>query len=161
FTIFLIFYFISISVKIEVWLSIISIRSKSMNIIDLNIFITIAKLGSINQTAKQLNYAQSNITTRLNKFEQQIQTTLFNRTKADVKLTEKGRLLLPIAKEMIALSEEFKHKAQDLSSPVGHLHISTVENLTILPIILSKFINHYPDIELTLNANSNDYIIND
>lgn len=50
-----------------------------MDLQALKIFKSVAELGSISQAAQKLNYAQSNITTRIQQLETSFETTLFFR----------------------------------------------------------------------------------
>src|SRR5699024_5717791 len=99
-----------------------------MNIKDLTIFQVAAQLGSINKTAQQLNYVQSNVTSRIKKLEKDLQVTLFYRHKSGITLTEEGKGILPYAQKMIALSEEIKLVSQLNQEPKGKLDIASVED---------------------------------
>ncbi|MFP3124156.1 LysR family transcriptional regulator [Ectobacillus funiculus] len=48
-----------------------------MDLHTLKIFQTVAKLGSISRTARELQYAQSNITMKMQQLEADLQATLF------------------------------------------------------------------------------------
>ena len=49
-----------------------------MNLNDLSIFINIYETGSLNQSAKALGYAQSNISARLQAIEREMGVQLFS-----------------------------------------------------------------------------------
>lgn len=121
-----------------------------MNMKDLRIFKVAAQVGSINKTAIQLNYVQSNVTTRIKKLESYFNTTLFHRHKSGITLTEEGKRLLPYAQKIIAISEEMKSEVDD--EPVGTLQIASVETVIKLPIILSNYLNTYRQVELNLST---------
>ncbi|MBR8644752.1 LysR family transcriptional regulator [[Brevibacterium] frigoritolerans] len=48
-----------------------------MDLHSLKIFQSVAKMGSISQAARELQYAQSNITMKIQQLESELQTTLF------------------------------------------------------------------------------------
>lgn len=123
-----------------------------MNVRDLTIFQVAAQLGSINQTAQQLNYVQSNVTSRIKKLEKDLDVTLFYRNQSGITLTEEGRQLLPYAQKIISLAEEMTHLSKLEQEPSGQLDIASVETVIKLPIILSSYMQQYPAVDLTLST---------
>lgn len=61
-----------------------------MNLYDFTVYKTIYELRSLNQAAKALGYAQSNLTARLKEIEETFQTTLFTRSYQGLMPTENG-----------------------------------------------------------------------
>ncbi|WP_246040180.1 MULTISPECIES: helix-turn-helix domain-containing protein [Bacillaceae] len=59
----------------------------------LKIFQTVAKLGSISQAARELQYAQSNIIMKMQQLEADFQAILFCRHNRGITLTAKGSML--------------------------------------------------------------------
>src|SRR5690625_1396114 len=123
-----------------------------MNIRDLMIFQTVAEQGSINKAAEHLNYVQSNVTTRIQKLERDLSTKLFHRHKKGITLTNEGSALLPYVHKIISLTEEMKMIGSDSNNPSGNLTIASVETVIKLPLILSKYINKYKQVDLTLST---------
>lgn len=79
----------------------------------LEVFLTIARHGSINRAAQALFLAQSTVTHRLKQLERQIGTPLFVRTASGVSLTGEGRRLLPIAANIVEQMRSFmQHEEQ-------------------------------------------------
>jgi len=123
-----------------------------LNIRDLTIFKTVANKGSFNQAAQHLNYVQSNITSRIQKLEEQLGTKVFHRHQRGVTLTNEGEQLLSYAKKIISLTEEMKMIASNEEMPTGKLDIASVETVIKLPLILSKYAQTYNDVDLTLST---------
>lgn len=123
-----------------------------MNTRDLIIFKTVANLGSINRAAQHLNYVQSNVTTRIQKLEEELNTKLFHRHKRGITLTSEGEALLPYAQKVISLIDEMKLIASNEDIPSGKLDIASVETVIKLPHILSAYIEKYKEVELTLST---------
>lgn len=123
-----------------------------MNIKDLIIFQTVANKGSFNRAARQLNYVQSNITSRIQKLEQQLDTKLFHRHQKGITLTNEGEQLLPYAKKIVSLIDEMKSIVSNDDQPTGKLDIASVETVIQLPLILSKYAENYGDVDLTLST---------
>ena len=58
-----------------------------------NVFITVAKTGSISRAADKLYISQPAVSKSISNLEEQLGTTLFTRSSRGVKLTDEGRLL--------------------------------------------------------------------
>lgn len=123
-----------------------------MNTRDLLIFQTVAIEGSVNKAAQKLNYVQSNVTSRIQKLEKDLNTILFHRHKRGMTITNEGAALLPYAQKITYLANEMKTFASNEQNPTGKLDIASVETVIKLPIILSAFINKYKNVDLTLST---------
>lgn len=123
-----------------------------MNLKDLIIFKTVAEEGSINKAAQKLNYVQSNVTSRIQKLEKELNTNLFHRHKRGMTITNEGSLLLPYAQKVNYLINEMKTIVDDDQNPTGKLDIASVETVIKLPLILSAFIKKYKHVDLTLST---------
>ncbi len=123
-----------------------------MNIKDLMIFQTVANAGSINKAAEQLKYVQSNVTSRIQKLEQDLDTKVFHRHKRGITLTNEGEALLPYVQKIISLTEEMKLIGASSNNPTGKLDIASVETVIKLPLILSAYIEQYKKVDLTLST---------
>src|SRR5690625_804071 len=82
--------------------------SKTMEFKDLEIFQTVAEKGTITEAAKELNYVQSNITSRIKKLEAEMNTPLFNRHRRGMTLTPEGKKLLEYSEKIMLLKKEMK-----------------------------------------------------
>lgn len=123
-----------------------------MNIKDLDIFITVAKEESISKTAERLNYVQSNISSRIQKLEKDLETILFIRNKTGMILTPHGKILLDYALKMKALTNELYDALSEEDDPKGSLDIASVETVIKLPLILSKYNKNFKHVNLTLST---------
>lgn len=82
-----------------------------MNLETLEMFLTIARFGSINKTADALFLAQSTVTHRLKQLERQINTVLFVRTTSGVALTAEGKRFVPVATSIVEQMRAFTQEA--------------------------------------------------
>lgn len=123
-----------------------------MNTKDLLIFQAVAHHGSINKAAQQLNYVQSNITSRIQKLEMDLNTKLFHRHKRGVTLTIEGSALLPYAEKITSLIDEMKQFTISDVTPTGKVDIASVETVIKLPLILSAYTKRYKEVDLTLST---------
>lgn len=123
-----------------------------MNVKDLFIFETVAKHKSISQAARELNYVQSNVTSRIQKLEEKLQARLFHRHNRGMILTPEGKKLITYAQKITSLMNEMKLITANSSAPSGKLEIATVETVIKLPLILSEYNKKYKEVDLTLST---------
>lgn len=123
-----------------------------MNIKDLEIFTKVADEKSVSRAAKQLNYVQSNVTSRIQKMEKRLNTTLFHRHKKGMMLTPIGKELIQYAREIITLAHKMEMIASDNKTPKGKLNIASVDTVINLPFILSAYNKRYDEVDLTLST---------
>lgn len=113
-----------------------------MEIKELITFKKIIEEGTFSQAAKQLNYAQSTVTTHIKKLENEIGFLLFERGW-DARLTEEGKLFAEEVENLLTHWEYSKSQAQRISNEErGSLRIGLLESFAkrLIPIIL-KFLN--------------------
>ncbi|MBU7595173.1 LysR family transcriptional regulator [Metabacillus halosaccharovorans] len=127
-----------------------------MDLHALKMFQTVAKLGSISRAARELQYAQSNITMKIQQLESDLQTTLFYRHNRGTVLTAKGSMLLTYTEKIFDLIEETKSIMNDDQTPRGPLIIGSMETTAAvrLPVLFSNYLKDYPDVDLTLKTGS-------
>lgn len=121
-----------------------------MNLKDLEIFQKVVETGTVTEAAKELNYVQSNITSRINVLEKEFNTILFHRHHRGMSLTPEGKKLLTYSKKILSLAEEMKEIIQYSGEPAGKLEIGAVETVIQLPKILSIFVEKYNHVDLSL-----------
>ncbi|MFY0543240.1 LysR family transcriptional regulator [Brevibacillus sp. H7] len=93
-----------------------------MDLESLEVFLNIARFGSINRAANALFLAQSTVTHRLKQLERYVGAPLFVRTAAGVTLTDEGRRLMPVATSVVEHLRSFlreKESRQSLSIVAG------------------------------------------
>ena len=117
---------------------------------DLEIFQLVAEKGTITEVAKELNYVQSNITSRIQKLEVELNTPLFNRHRRGMTLTPEGKNLLSYSKKILLLTDEMKRAVLNKNEPIGKLEIGTVETVYHLPNILTSYMKSYENVDLSL-----------
>lgn len=123
-----------------------------MNIRDLVIFEQVAHEQSVSRAAEKLNYVQSNVTSRIQKLEKELNTTLFYRHKKGMILTPTGKELIRYARKIVTLADKMKMIASDDQSPTGVLQIASVDTVINLPLILSQYSKRYNEVDLTLST---------
>ena len=126
---------------------------KEIDLNEITVFIQVAQTGSFTLAAKQLGMPNSTVSTKVTSLEKRLGVTLIQRTTRKLSLTLPGREYLGQCQQALGLianaeTQISSHQGQ----PRGLLRL-TAPNLfgiSILPDLLSKFTQTYPQVELEL-----------
>lgn len=131
-----------------------------MELSDLKIFQEVFLSGGITAAAQKLHRVPSNITARIQKLEQELDTQLFVREKNRLRISPAGEQLLPYAKQMINLSQQAINELQQ-TSPRGRLTIGAMEAVaaTRLTEPLMRFHKEFPDVSLQIETGPTGLLI--
>ncbi|NOU86274.1 LysR family transcriptional regulator [Paenibacillus sp. LMG 31460] len=123
-----------------------------MDIQLLKVFFTTAHEGSISKAAHKLNFAQSNVTHKIQQLEADLQTQLFYRHNRGITLTPSGQILVSYAEKILHVIQEARLAVGDSSVPAGPLHIGSLETTAAvrLPKLLTKYHTDYPAVDFSL-----------
>ena len=130
-----------------------------MELTYLRTFREVVKMGSYTKAAEALGYAQSSVTTQIQKLEAAYGAVLLERFGRGMKLTLAGEALLRYADEIARLHDESKEVVSMQSK--GTLSVGTIETLAAfyLPPYLQAYREHFPDINVTLQPGKEPQII--
>ncbi len=122
-----------------------------MDLAALRIFKAVVEQGGINRAAAKLHRVPSNITTRVRRLEEELETKLFVRDRRRLVLSADGKLLLTYADQLLRLSLEAEMALRN-GKPRGTLRIGALESTsaTRLPSVLSRYHQIYPDVRIEL-----------
>jgi DNA-binding transcriptional LysR family regulator len=124
---------------------------------ELQIFLAAAEEENFSAAARRLHLSQPAISFQIQALEQRLNVQLFQRTGRRIALTEAGRDLVPLAREMMNLSfriEETMCAQQGIVK--GHIQIgcSTGSGKYILPHLIGAYRKQYPDVQFTVEMMS-------
>jgi DNA-binding transcriptional LysR family regulator len=125
-------------------------------------FYRVAVHKSVSKAAKELLIAQSALSTQLKQLEESLETTLFNRTKGGMDLTEAGDLVYEHAARMFETYDDMRRAMVLAEKQVrGPLNIACVNSVGIyvLPQILTEYYKTYPDVQIHLELHSSHRVI--
>jgi DNA-binding transcriptional LysR family regulator len=119
----------------------------------LRVFHAVAEAGSFTHAGEILNLSQSSVSRQVSSLEQSLNVPLFHRHARGLKLTETGETLYATAKDVfakVAIAESLVSESRD--KPQGLLRITTTVAFGSIWLTerLKEFIEHYPDIQVTL-----------
>ena len=122
---------------------------------ELQIFAAAAEVENFSAAARTLHLSQPAISFQIQALEQRLNVQLFQRIGRRIVLTEAGRELLPMAREMINLSSRIEESMCASQGVVkGHVVIgcSTSPGKYILPHLIGAFRKQYPDVQFSVEV---------
>ena len=129
-----------------------------MELKHLETFLVLSRICNFTKAAQELNYAQSNVSSHIQKLEDELGFPLFDRMGRKVVLTKKGQELIPYAQKMVTLSQNAKQQLSEQWN--SKILIAASESLCIyeLPQLITHYQTENPNVELFLQMiNTNNY----
>ncbi len=124
-----------------------------MNLHQLRIFSTVARLASFSRAAEALHISQPSVSIQVADLERALGVELFEQLGKRIYLTDNGRVLDDYAHRILTLVDE----AQDAVAEVTELHrgrlavgASTTPGTYLLPKVLGRYEERFPKIAVTL-----------
>ncbi len=121
----------------------------------LAVFLAAAEALNFSRAAERLGLSQPSVTQHIRALEQHFDTPLFIRTGNRLALSEAGQALIPLARQLVAVSRRTGEVMEALKGEVqGQLTIgcSTTPGKYILPMLLADFMQLYPRVQATCNV---------
>ncbi len=119
----------------------------TMDLRKLEIFVSVATLGSFSEAARQLHMAQPAVSIAVRKLEDSLAVTLLDRSGRQLQLTAEGEHLLQRARGILQQVDELKASTGALRDLLqGELSIACPSMLATyyLPDLLSGFLSEHP-----------------
>ncbi|WP_256760674.1 LysR family transcriptional regulator [Cohnella sp. WQ 127256] len=131
-----------------------------MDLIYLQTFREVAMRQSFTRAAQELGYAQSSVTTQIQKLEKMYGVELFERFGRGLRLTSAGEELLKTAVKMLDLFQESKEKLTRQGG--GTLIIGTIDSVAsyYLPAYIQQLRRDYPELVIRLQPDNEEAILN-
>ncbi|MGW9530627.1 LysR family transcriptional regulator [Paenibacillus terrae] len=133
-----------------------------MDLKELTTFRTIIEEGTFSKAAAKLNYAQSTVTSQVQRLEKELGFQLFKRGW-DAELTASGKCY---AEEVSGLIQHWNYVLDQAKSlkkeEIGTLHIGVLETVaaTVLPEVLRQFREHKPNMTCHFTVGNTDALSN-
>jgi DNA-binding transcriptional LysR family regulator len=129
---------------------------------DLRIVEAVARIGSMNRAAAELNMVQSNVTARIRLLEEELGVQLFVRHSRGVEPSEAGLRLLSYVEQIRGLFEEAITAVKEDGTPKGKLRIGMLETTAglRLPTLVAQYAHEYPKVELAIVTGTTTSLIN-
>jgi DNA-binding transcriptional LysR family regulator len=132
-----------------------------MDLHDLTVFATAARLGSVTKAAKALATVQSNVTARIRLLERELAVQLFDRTHRGITLTPKGQQLLPYAQQLLALAENARQAVAGPGDVRGTLRIGSLQSTASarLPEVLKAYTARHSHVDISVETGTSAALI--
>ncbi|KOR89669.1 LysR family transcriptional regulator [Paenibacillus solani] len=126
----------------------------------LHTFREVAARQSFTKAAEELGYAQSSVTTQVQKLEMDYGVKLFERYGRGLRLTKSGEELLKYAIQMLELYHQSKEKLTKQGG--GTLSIGAIDSLAayFLPSVIHQLRTKHEDLIIRLQPDREDSIVN-
>jgi DNA-binding transcriptional LysR family regulator len=128
----------------------------------LKVFRTVAEEASFRRAAERLHLSQPAVSQQIHALEEELSTTLFDRGKGRIRLTDAGVILLRYARKGARLAEEaLAALDRTRGETAGELRIGASMTVTqyILPRMLGAFLQQHPRVELSLTSANTENIV--
>lgn len=122
---------------------------------DLRFFLALARTGTLSGASRRLEVEHTTVARRIDRLEQQLGTTLFDRSREGYELTDMGQALLPHAESMegaaLAAAEQLGG-AEVAAHGVVRLGVPEVFGVRVVAPLLVGLFRDHPDLAIDLLA---------
>jgi len=128
----------------------------------LEIFVKVAELGSFSRAAEALFLTQPTVSEHIRTLEDELGVRLLDRLTRGAAVTRAGQLLSSYANRMLALAREARQAMDGFQGRMrGELLVgaSTIPGEYVLPAMIGRFKEKYPDISITLLIGDSQAVI--
>lgn len=132
-----------------------------MNLEHLKTFHVVASLGSFTEAAKALYMTQPAVSQQIQGIEHALRNPLFDRSKRQIRLTAKGKILFSYTQKLFGIFREIENVFSDLNHLLtGELTIaaSAVMGNYFLSSFIAEFCKKYPLISIRLEMGDSAYV---
>ncbi len=132
-----------------------------MDLWQLHIFCKVIELKSFSKAGEAVHLSQPTISNHIKDLENHFGCRLIDRLAKEAVPTSAGRLLHRYARRLLSLKDEAESAMAEFQGRVtGNLHIggSTIPGSYILPQLIGRFRQQYPDVMITLTIESTEKI---
>ena len=123
-------------------------------------FVAIARLGSFTRAAQELNIAQPALSKQIQRLEDELEASLFDRTGRRIVLTKAGRTLLQHSQQILeewGKAQASIQEMRQLDSGFCRIAMFPTFIMFIAPNFLVDFIRAHPLIDLEIEQSINEF----
>ncbi|GCE07132.1 LysR family transcriptional regulator [Dictyobacter aurantiacus] len=135
-----------------------------LNLHRLATFQVVAKHCSYSRAADELHFSQPAVSAQIRLLEDSLGVRLFDKIGHKTHLTPAGEELYRYSEKIFALIDETIETMDTLRNPhYGHLRVGadTTVGTYVVPRVLGKFRQLYPNVEITLEVVNRGYLVDD
>ena len=135
---------------------------RNFNLHQLATFQVVAKHCSYVRAAEELHFSQPAVSAQIRLLEESLGVKLFDKIGRKTHLTQAGEELYLYSQKIFTLIDETLETMESLRSPhYGRLSVGadTTVGTYVIPGVLGKFHQMYPDVEITLEVFNRGYLM--
>ena len=128
----------------------------------LRIFYEVAKEKSFTKAANKLYINQSAVSIQVKKFEEILNSKLFDRSSKKIKLTYTGEALFKMAEEIfekVKRAEKEMERIINLDKAKISIGATSVIGEPLLPLLMKNFISIHDEIEYDITVSTKDWLL--
>lgn len=132
-----------------------------LNLLQVQLFAVAAETENFSEAGRRLHLSQPAVSQQIRSLEQYLGIELFHRLGRGVRLTNAGQVLLPMARDLLDLSQHIEQNMRSLEDQVaGHLVIgcTTTAGKYMLPFVAASFSQRHPNVRVTIEMCSSEPI---
>lgn len=129
-----------------------------MDLQALKAFKAVMDLGSVTAAAEQLNTVQPNISARLRKLEEELDTALFLRANRKVTPTDDAHRLLDYANQILMLETAAREDVSGRATGSLRLGCTECQAPTLLPAFITGYATAFPEADIRLDTGVTEYL---
>ncbi len=133
-----------------------------LDVYELNVFLIAAETENFSEAARHLNLTQPAVSMQIRSLEKKLGVDLFYRAGRTLTLTEPGKALMAMARDMVNHAIHIEEEIESLKGEVvGHLKIgcSTATGKYFLPHLAARFRRRYPAVQMTIFNHSRELVL--
>jgi len=132
-----------------------------MELLALRTFCAVVDEGGIAAASRQLHTVQSNVTTRIQRLEEELETGLFFRQGRGLVMTPAGRVLYDHAQQILQLSRQARSAVQQAGGATGELRIGSMESFAAvrLPVALQRLRQDFPQLRPAVETGTSGELV--
>ncbi|MCH2044873.1 MAG: LysR substrate-binding domain-containing protein [Saprospiraceae bacterium] len=135
-----------------------------MNFRQLDYILAVHEQGHFGKAAETCFVSQATLSTMVRKLEDELDITIFDRSRSPVLLTDQGVEVLKAAREIIDNMEQLKQLKSVLKGQLsGTLRLGVIPTVAplLLPSVIKIFMSEYPDVKLEVKEATTDQLLSD
>lgn len=117
-----------------------------------------AETGSLTAAANRLGYTQSGITRILSSLENEVGFPLFVRSKKGVQITENGKIMLPLFREIVRAQQNAEQLSTQICGVIkGSLKVGCYYSISAMwmPMVLKEYCGQFPGVSVQMQEGGN------
>lgn len=127
----------------------------------LEYIIAVDKLKHFGRAADSCNVSQPSLSAQIQKVEEELSVTIFDRSKKPIVTTDLGLKVVEQAKKVLLEHHRLMNLQLNTNKIQGKFHLAVIPTLSsyIVPLFIESFSKKFPDVELMISENKTSEIL--